>query len=131
MAALAVAAGLVSALPIPAPAPNVQVNESYGKLPLFFIPNEGQIDETVKFYEKGSGHATFFTPDGIYLRLVRRPRPDVSAQAVSDPIAKDRLEPKSALLRLIPLGATKHPQIVAEGMQQGKVNYFSGQDPRQ
>jgi hypothetical protein len=34
---------------------------AYGKLPLSFIQNNGQIDKKVKFYEMGSNRATFFT----------------------------------------------------------------------
>ncbi len=33
------------------------------------------------------------------------------------------------IVRLIPLGANKHPEIVAEGVQECKVNYFVGNDP--
>src|SRR3990172_11408552 len=29
----------------------VQLQETYGKLPLYFIQNDGQVDEKVKFYE--------------------------------------------------------------------------------
>jgi len=83
---------------------------AYGRLPLNLIENEGQVDNRVKLYEKGSGHATFFTPEGIYLGLSDGSR-------------------KSAHLKLIPLGANKHPEIVAEGLQEGRVNYFIGKDP--
>ena len=38
-----------------------KLNTAYGKLPLYFIQNDGQVDEKVKVYEKGSGHATYFT----------------------------------------------------------------------
>lgn len=47
----------------------MQAHENYGKLPLFFIQNDGQMDERVKFYEKGSGHAMFFTKDGVHILL--------------------------------------------------------------
>ncbi|MBW7898000.1 hypothetical protein B188_08540 [Candidatus Brocadiaceae bacterium B188] len=46
-----------------------RIMETYGKLPLYFIRNDGQMDEEVKFYEKGSGHATFFTGRGVTLSL--------------------------------------------------------------
>ncbi len=53
----------------PEPA-KVQMQETYGKLPLYFIQNDGQVDEKVKFYEKGSGHATYFTKEGVYISLI-------------------------------------------------------------
>jgi len=51
-------------------AAKVQIQETYGKLPLYFIQNDGQVDEKVKFYEKGNGHSTFFTKDGVYISLL-------------------------------------------------------------
>jgi hypothetical protein len=50
---------------------NVTVQKAYGKLPLHFIQNDGQIDEKVKFYTKGGGHAIFSTEAGIYLNLIQ------------------------------------------------------------
>ncbi|UJS20680.1 MAG: hypothetical protein L3J18_17630 [Candidatus Brocadia sp.] len=44
--------------------------ESYGKLPLSFIRNDGQVDGRVRYYERGAGHATYFTKRGVYLSLV-------------------------------------------------------------
>ncbi len=52
-------------------AAKARIQETYGKLPLYFIKNDGQVDEKVKFYEKGSGHATYFTKEGVYITLVR------------------------------------------------------------
>src|SRR3990170_5781568 len=45
------------------------INVSYGSLPLYFIQNNGQVDEQVKYYEKSRGHATFFMEDGVYIGL--------------------------------------------------------------
>ena len=49
-----------------------RVNVAYGNLPLYFIQNNGQVDEQVKYYEKSRGHATFFMEDGVYIGLRRR-----------------------------------------------------------
>lgn len=67
-------------------ATRVKVQENYGKLPLCFIENQGQINEMVKFYEQGNGHTTFFTKRGIYLSLAEatpRVYPDKSDTRVS------------------------------------------------
>jgi len=45
--------------------------KSYGKLPLYFIENKGQVDGQVSFYERGAGHATFFTKKGVVLTLTK------------------------------------------------------------
>ncbi len=95
---------------------NAQVANAYGQLPLYFIQNNGQVDKRVKFYEKGNGHATYFTKDGVYVSLVGASRQTST--------------PESTLVKLVPLGANKNPKMVAEGVQEGKVNYFVGNNPK-
>ena len=126
--------------PVPAGEKHAQVASGYGKLPLSFIQNDGQVDKKVKFYEKGSGHTTYFTKDGVYLSLVggagETPSPvsvingpnDAAEQKPQKPGAQN---PQAVLIKLMPLGANKNPKIVAEGVQEGKVNYFIGNDPTQ
>jgi|GEM_PF-3423386 len=126
--------------------PDRQTHEAYGKLPLYFIRNDGQMDDRVKFYEKGIGHAVFFTEDGVYLSLA-------GGQEAGSPMSDDRnsksetqnlfpnvlagdsqsaiRSPQPAIVKLVPLGANKHPEIVAEGLQKGKVNYFIGNNPEE
>lgn len=43
------------------PSGKAHLVKNYGRLPLGFIENRGQVHKKVKFYEKGSGHATWFT----------------------------------------------------------------------
>ncbi len=50
-------------------AAKLKIQENYGKIPLYFVRNDGQMNERVRFYEKGSGRSTFFTDRGIYLSL--------------------------------------------------------------
>ena len=47
--------------------PQSEIKEDYGRLSLYFILNAWQLDEQVKYYERGSGHAMFFTEEGVYL----------------------------------------------------------------
>ncbi|HTN42196.1 MAG TPA: SBBP repeat-containing protein [Nitrospiria bacterium] len=90
---------------------------AYGGLPQNFIPNMGQLNPRVKFYEKGGGHAAFFTKGGVDLTLYN-----------GDPFSVSH--PVPSWLRLTPLGAQKNPEIVGEGLQKGRVNYLIGHDPR-
>ena len=132
-----------------------QIQESYGKLPLYFIQNDGQVDERVKFYEKGSGHATFFTKEGVYISLVRGEKLDdkskklenTSSVIVKDEVPKqsppqipsplmgegqgggDKGGMTSQIVRLTFLNANPNPEIIAVDPQEGKVNYFIGNDP--
>jgi hypothetical protein len=107
----------------------VAVQEAYGKLPLYFIQNDGQLDKKVKFYEKGNGHATFFTKDGFYLSLIRGEengsRPDVNVHKEVNSGARVQTES----VKLAPLGANKNVEVVAEEMLDGKINYLTGNNP--
>lgn len=77
----------------------------YSKLPLYFIQNNGQMDERVKFYETGNGHTTLFTKKGVYLSFAK-------------------------IIQIIPLDANEDMEIIAEGLQEGKVHYYSGNDSK-
>lgn len=119
-----------------------RLQEAYGKLPLSFIKNEGQVDERVKFYENGRGHTTFFTKDGVYLTLTRSSaeahqdekaaldssvfQPGVGGVPLGD---RPRGETKSELVKLSFLNSNPNPEIIAEGLQDGKYNYFIGNNP--
>jgi len=115
----------------------VKLQETYGKLPLYFIQNNGQVDEKVKFYEKGNGHATLFTKEGVYLSLHKGAEVNKSVMEQGNRVAvNDRGEGVSSdndaqpeIIKLTPIGANKDPEIIAENKQEGKVNYFIGNDP--
>ncbi|MFQ5428443.1 MAG: SBBP repeat-containing protein [Thermodesulfobacteriota bacterium] len=87
------------------------VMESYAGLPLYFIKNNGQTDAAVKFYEKGGGHATFFTGKGVTISLVK------------DKLAKT--------VKFSFLGANKEIKVSAEEVLETRVNYFKGKDNKQ
>src|SRR5690242_1112094 len=48
-----------SSLAKPDTSTRAQIVESYGRLPLSFEANEGQIDSQVKFLSRGSGYSLF------------------------------------------------------------------------
>jgi len=108
------------------------VNVDYGKLPLYFIRNHGQVGEKAKFYERGRGHATYFAKDGVYLTLQNNSPSDPNYKEVKFGTFDQKSKKKgfgSALAKLSILDGNKNPNIVGEGLQQGKVNYFIGNDP--
>ncbi|WP_457601649.1 DUF7948 domain-containing protein [Hydrogenivirga sp.] len=81
------------------------------EIPLFFIENRGQIDKKVKFYEKGTGHSTYFTREGIYITLSKK-------------------DSKPEVVKITPIGANPETKIESEDKLSGKVNYFKGKDPK-
>lgn len=100
------------------------VQEIYNNLPLYFIQNNGQLDKRVKFYERGSGHATFFTEEGIFISLYENSKhPSVGNDTSTH-------EAKTAFIKMTPVGADKTSEIIAEGLQDHRANYFIGNDPQ-
>ncbi len=117
---------------------NGRVSKAYGRLPLYFIANRGQVDSRASFYETGPGHAIFFTQKGIVLRLSkgdRKARPLVHGAAKGRALhgksdAESLAAVHSSYLGVRMLGMNKNVKIVPENAQPAKVNYFIGNDPR-
>ena len=109
---------------------------AYGRLPLYFIANLGQVNGKVAFYETGSGHTTFFTRKGIVLGLKNwesKPYPIRHEAAGSRTLslkspARRAARVRTSYLRIGMLGMSKEVQVVPENPQQGKVNFFIGND---
>ncbi len=119
------ALSMAAAAPSPPPANSAEntvireaeradVMDSYGRLPLYFIENRGQVDKSVRFYERGAGHATFFTKDGLVLALRKDAAPDGKMNAEA--------------LRLGLIGADKNATLTASSALPGHVNFFRGSD---
>ena len=88
-----------------------KVAKAYGNLPLYFIRNDGQMDEQVFYYERSGGHSMFFTHDGVHIAL------NDSAETSS-----------SANVKLTLVGGNPSPELVGESPQQARINYFIGND---
>ncbi|WKZ15777.1 MAG: SBBP repeat-containing protein [Candidatus Jettenia caeni] len=190
-------------------AAKVKAQENYGKLPFCFIQNKGQVNGSIKFYEKQKGYSIFFTKRGIYVSFASNHRlreekqetegrshllkttgsgeahdknPSVSTKSPfaftkspffnkpthtlfsnkspQSPFSKTftHFSPfskrgprgitqgnipqnsqeeaqtnnpclKIETIKLIPLGANKHLEIIPEGLQETKVNYLIGTNP--
>ncbi len=95
-----------------------QAAECYGRLPLFFTENRGQVDSQVKFYTRGQGHSIFFTPEGMILSLSR-----------ASGGGKGKGKEASQVLQLRPQGISPAVEIMATEPLEGKVNFFQGRDP--
>jgi hypothetical protein len=50
----------------------VQSDARYGAIPLFFIPNQGQLDERVAYAIQGKDKSVYFTPEGLTFVLTER-----------------------------------------------------------
>jgi hypothetical protein len=104
-------------------APNDQIVQAYGQIPLSFEVNQGQTAAQVDYLSRGSGYALFFTPTEAVLSLQKSsPAAGGGATAqVADGVA----------LRTTFVGANPHPQVVGLDRLPGTTNYFIGSDPSQ
>jgi hypothetical protein len=93
------------------------VLEAYGKLPLLFIENQGQVDEAVSYYVKASGQTIYFTEKSIVFDLVR-----------SDGVEADNTDDR-LVFSLDFLGANSQLTIEGNGKDSAVVNYFIGNEP--
>jgi hypothetical protein len=99
--------------------------ESYGKLPLSFVENKGQVDKKVSFYLKGSQGTIYFTKEAIiYDLILGEPRPSKREGR------RTTKEVKRLSFTLKPVGARKGVRLIANERLPGRVNYFIGSDPK-
>ena len=90
---------------------HTQVLESYGRLPLHFERNDGQVDTSVRFLARGSGYSLFLRPTEAVLAL------------------RQRATANEAVLRFTLAGGYRRPTVAGRGELPGKINYVVGDDP--
>jgi len=89
-----------------------RIAQSFGKLPLSFEINKGQVEQPVKFVSRGPGYVLFLTPAEAVLTL-HKPRKDSEVR-------------EGSVLRLKMIGANTAPSVEGQEELLGKVNYFIG-----
>src|SRR5437867_952450 len=115
------------------PAAKAQVQEAYGKLPLYFEANRGQTDSLVKFLSRGPRSTLFLTPTEAVLALRSVARPSRAASIVKEaPAAKTqpKQETQLTVLRMRFVGANSKTRVEGQEELPGKANYFIGNDPK-
>jgi hypothetical protein len=110
---------------------NLQVNLDYGKIPLYFIPNKGQVNDQALFYAKASRYILWLTSDGLVFDSIRRIEKEGTESERK--FLDDGKKPESVkwdrdVSRIRFLNANKCPEIVAVDMTEHRVNYFIGDD---
>ncbi len=101
--------------------------------PINFIENRGQLDKKTLFYTKSKDYTTLFTKDSVYIE------PIISKGAASvcnhkqNNSGNNTEDHKGGVFRSIKLsfyGSNKDVVLVANDINQGKVNYFLGNNPK-
>jgi hypothetical protein len=104
--------------------------DAYGKLPLSFEANQGQIDRQVKFLSRGAGYALFLTPTEAVLSLKARHGQQGKMGSVLPVPSKPKTAiSKAAVLRIQLEHANRNPTVSGIDELAGKSNYFIGKDP--
>ncbi|HEX8145226.1 MAG TPA: SBBP repeat-containing protein, partial [Pyrinomonadaceae bacterium] len=121
-----------------------EVREVYGQLPLNFEANQGQADESFDFLARGAGYTLSLSPTAAVFALARQSdershsgRPTQSDNRSASAQAKEETDTARALhsqrpqrlLRMNLLGANRGASVEGLNELEGKVNYFTGNDP--
>lgn len=107
--------------------PKAKLN--YGQIPIYFVPNKGQVDAQALFYARASSYTLWITKTGFVFDTVRREksRPKLLENAGE----KINLRPEKYgrdVSRLLFKNANKTPEIMALEPAEHRVNYLIGND---
>lgn len=106
------------------------VSENYGKLPLSFEANNGQVDDSVKFLSRGNGYTLYLTGSEAVLSLKRSYEKKDELHALRDePQIFEAEQVENEVIRLKNIGTNPDPLISGLKELPGKSNYFIGSDP--
>jgi len=72
----------------------LKIDRDFGKMPLYFIPNQGQMDAQVAYYLQGKDKTIYFTSEGLTYLLSERSAGEQTAEKTAS--VKERLSINSA-----------------------------------
>jgi hypothetical protein len=116
----------------PAPRPAVGVKADFGRVPLYFIANTGQLDTAVDYYIQGGDKTIYFSPGGVTVtmgRLAQAPAlPPAgggpkSGEAAAEPTGRT---PERWVVKLDFLGSNPDCRPVGRDKLDGVISYFKG-----
>ncbi len=110
---------------------NLALIPDFGKIPLYFIPNEGQVDEKALFYAKTSSYTLWLTEEGLVFDSTRRFKKESPESTRQNPGGKNDPEDVKHdrdVSRLVFLKGNRSPEVVPVDLTEHKVNYFIGND---
>jgi Beta-propeller repeat len=116
---------------------NSQWAEAYGKLPMSFEENRGQTAREVRYVSHGGKYDLFLTSQEAVVALRPSGHLDFSPRhrfatlrAIREARRNARQADRTTVLRLELEGANPQTQIAGTDPLPGKVNYFTGNDPK-
>jgi len=114
--------------------PRLTMNPNFGKVPLYFIPNKGQVNEKAKYYAKTSRYTLWMTKEGLVFDSVRKVEVKAEVEEGATHPAPTGHPSQEGIIdrdvsRLVFLNSNKNVGIVPLEITQHKVNYYIGRDP--
>ncbi|OGD22760.1 MAG: hypothetical protein A2W03_03275 [Candidatus Aminicenantes bacterium RBG_16_63_16] len=108
---------------------SVRANLDFGRVPLYFIPNEGQLDGKVAFYIQGGDKIVYFTPGGVTFSLGQSQKMNVGNEGTASgklPSVKENAPARNWVVKLHFVGSNDKVKPVGEDKTGGVISYFKG-----
>jgi hypothetical protein len=105
-----------------------QIVENYGRLPLSFEINEGQIDREVKFFSRGAGYGLYLTSSEAVM-VLNKPARSKPAEPDKENKAATPVASSNDVITMRVSGANPRSRALGLDVLPGKSNYFIGNDP--
>ena len=114
----------------PDTATKLKAIESFGKLPLSFTENKGQLNSKISYYLKGKKGTIYFTKEGIVYDLIAFSNPSKDKTKSPSLSHKKSKTCKRLSFTMKPIGANRDVRLTANYKLPGKVNYLIGNNPK-
>jgi hypothetical protein len=101
----------------------------FGKIPLYFIPNRGQVHEQAKFYARTSRYTLWLTKKGLVFDRIHTPASGHPSQEGKNDSPHSPESRERDVTRMVFLDSNRDPGMVPVDMTPHKVNYIKGNNP--
>jgi hypothetical protein len=105
----------------------VKLDPDFGKMPLYFIANKGQLDERVAFYVQGKDKAIYFTEGGVTFVLGKAaPKKTPGRAEEMMPFGDEPRQAERHVVKLDFIGADPDVRPAGEDKTEAVISYFKG-----
>jgi len=112
---------------------SVKLEADFGKMPLYFIANKGQMDERVDYYVQGKDKSVYFSPEGVTFVLTSAVAPSHSLKSgfiAGDSAIESSVEASKAterwVVKLEFVGADRDVRPLGQDDTGAVISYFKG-----
>jgi hypothetical protein len=116
--------------------PKPETSPDFARVPLYFIPNQGQVEEKGLYYAKASRYTLWITKEGLVFDRARKTGPESHGEKGGMRLPRDfspEKGPQSStyerdISRVLFLDANKEVELIPVEIAAYRVNYFIGSD---